>query len=105
MTVVKEETDNDSEPGEPMDIDRIKNTKCHFCGRFGHLKKDCRRRLGLCIRCGKSGHLGQNCPSKPVGREQRNRVVKGDNAVTVVKEETDDDSEPGEPSQGFINNL
>ena len=93
-----------------MDIDRTKQ-QCHFCGRFGHLKKDCRRRLGLCVKCGKSGHFGKDCPEKNVRGTQKVRRTqvpdKSDRATVVLKEESESESgqDQEEPSQGFVNDL
>ena len=61
---------------------------CHHCGRFGHMEKDCRRKLGLCLRCGKAGHMAKDC----TGTEKA-RVVE-------ITEEKDQDDE-----QGFVEDL
>ena len=34
---------------------------CHYCGRFGHKIKNCRKRLGTCFKCGDFGHLAKDC--------------------------------------------
>ena len=84
-----------------MDIDRQKLT-CHHCGRFGHLSKDCQRRLGLCLQCRKAGHISKNCVGGNTQNVRRiSEADRPDKAVTVLKEETDIDSEE-EPEQGFV---
>jgi len=47
-----------------------------FCGKFGHLQKDCRRKLGLCLRCGKEGHQARDCKTERV--RQTNVVEEQD---------------------------
>jgi len=54
----REENEQRYRSRKPMEIDRAKQ-QCHFCGRFGHIQKDCYRKLGLCLHCGKSGHMGR----------------------------------------------
>jgi len=49
-------------------------------------QKDCRRKLGLCLKCGKAGHQARNCG------EQRVRQIE----TTEEKEE---------PKQGFVKDL
>src|SRR3984885_5659762 len=75
-----------------LDCQRILTTDrsrvtCHHCGRFGHMEKDCRRKLGLCLRCGKAGHVAKDCN----GPEK------------VRKVEIEDDEEKQE--QGFVEDL
>ena len=69
------------------------------CDKKGHLQKDCRRKLGLCLICGKSGHNWNGCPEKKE-RGQRQRQVVVDKATTVLKEETDTES-----ATGFVDDL
>jgi len=71
--------------GEPMQIDWRKQ-QCHFCGRFRRVQKDCRRKLGLCLKCGKAGHQARNCGEQRVRR-------------TEITEERE------EPEQGFVEDL
>ena len=51
------------------------------------MEKDCRRKLGLCLRCGKAGHMAKDCN----GSEK------------VRKVEIEDDEEKTE--QGFVEDL
>jgi len=95
----------DTGAGEPMEIDRAKQ-QCHFCGQFGHIQKDCYRKLGLCLHCGKSGHIGKNCPKGNTPRDGvKVRASKSDKAVTVVKEASESESGGEGPSQGFVTDL
>lgn len=41
---------------------------CWFCGKLGHLARDCRYKNGLCAGCGAKGHFVRECP-----RNQRSR--------------------------------
>ena len=74
------------QPAQRTDRSRV---TCHYCGRFGHMEKDCRRKLGLCLRCGKAGHMAKDCniPER------------------VRKVEIEDDEEKQEQGQGFIEDL
>ena len=40
-------------------------SKCHRCGKAGHMQKDCPTDMTQvkCFRCGQSGHIGSNCRS------------------------------------------
>jgi hypothetical protein len=72
-------------PQQGQRTDRSRMT-CHHCGRFGHMEKDCRRKLGLCLRCGKGGHVARDC----------NMAEK----VRKVEQEDDEKTE-----QGFVEDL
>jgi len=60
---------------------------CHHCGRFGHMEKDCRRKLGLCLRCGKGGHIARDCNM-------------GEKVRKIEEQEDDEKTE-----QGFVEDL
>ena len=71
---------NDSNTA-PMEIDALQqhgDKKCHTCGRFGHLAKDCWQnkskskandskektdKVTSCWKCGQRGHWAKNCPN------------------------------------------
>jgi hypothetical protein len=73
--------------GEPMQIDKWRQ-QCHFCGKFGHIQSQCRRKLGLCLRCGKAGHSARDCKAER---------VRG-----VTREESE---EEGSSKPGFVEDL
>ena len=47
--------------GENLQTDR-KRIQCHFCGKFGHMQRECRKKQGVCLRCGVAGHQVRDCP-------------------------------------------
>jgi hypothetical protein len=51
------------------------------------MEKDCRRKLGLCLRCGKTGHMAKDCNIQE----------------KVRKVEIEDEEEKQE--QGFVEDL
>src|SRR5258708_6787287 len=60
--------------GQPMEIGRKNfewnkdgSPKCHKCGIFGHIGRECTKQKGKgvkCYNCGKFGHISKNCRSK-----------------------------------------
>ena len=46
---------------------------CHYCEKMGHIRKDCRKRLGLCLICGSEKHRVSTCPNRRSGREMVDR--------------------------------
>src|SRR5882757_11561120 len=101
----EKKTNEDTGAGEPMEIDRAKQ-QCHFCRQFGHIQKDCYRKLGLCLHCRKSGYIGKNCPKGNSPRDGvKVRASKSDKAVTIVKEASESESGGEGPSQGFVTDL
>ena len=48
--------------------DNKEKRKCNFCGKVGHLVKDCRKKKakmnGGCFSCGETGHMAKDCPKK-----------------------------------------
>lgn len=46
----------------PSDQLRERGVKCHFCGRLGHLQRDCYKRLTQCYACGSPDHFIKDCP-------------------------------------------
>jgi len=73
-----------AQPAQKADRSRV---TCHHCGRFGHMEKDCRRKLGLCLRCGKGGHVARDC-----NMTERVRRVEGE-------------EEEEKQEQGFVEDL
>src|SRR5882724_2075980 len=71
-------------PQQGQRTDRSRMT-CHHCRRFGHLEKDCRRKLGLCLRCGEGGHVARDC-----NMTEKVRKIEEDNEKT---------------EQGFVKDL
>ena len=47
--------------------------ECHYCEKTGHFRKDCRKRLGLCLICGSENHRVSTCPNRRSGREMEDR--------------------------------
>ena len=47
--------------GEKDDKGKDKR-KCHYCGKEGHLVKECKRRKSNCFKCGEVGHFSKECP-------------------------------------------
>jgi hypothetical protein len=55
---------------------------CHHCNKLGHVRRDCRRRLGLCLVCGSPDHRVARCPCRqfagqgyPENRAERGRSM------------------------------
>lgn len=44
-------------------------TVCHFCGKLGHMQRDCRRKYGLCLVCGSRDHQVMACPRRLLERQ------------------------------------
>jgi hypothetical protein len=40
---------------------------CHFCGKPGHAKAQCRKMLRQCLGCGSPAHQVQQCPNRTFG--------------------------------------
>ncbi|KAF7761767.1 transcriptional regulator family: Zinc finger, CCHC-type [Agaricus bisporus var. burnettii] len=89
--------------GQPMEIgwkkfewDKDGKPKCHKCGKFGHIGKDCeekKKNFGekksfKCFSCGKLGHIAKNCRSNRSGR------------IRVMNEDSDDEDD-SKKEQGF----
>jgi len=80
--------------GQPMAIDR-QVQKCEHCGRFGHSRENCRRRLGLCLKCGKGGHVARNCREQ-VAKVREIEVLETTACIEEVKKE------PKEEKKDFV---
>ncbi|KAF7773493.1 transcriptional regulator family: Zinc finger, CCHC-type [Agaricus bisporus var. burnettii] len=76
--------------GQPMEIgwkkfewDKDGKPKCHKCGKFGHIGKNCeekRKNFGekknfKCFSCGKFGHIAKDCRSNRSGRIRATRIL------------------------------
>ena len=46
----------------PRQLPEPSRLVCTWCGRPGHLEKECWRRLGLCLGCGSDQHFVSGCP-------------------------------------------
>ncbi|KAJ6805174.1 uncharacterized protein M6B38_181780 [Iris pallida] len=52
--------------------------RCHFCGRPGHTREACRKRLGVCLYCGAPDHQLKDCRSRGVrGVQDRAQPARG----------------------------
>ncbi|XP_006458360.1 hypothetical protein AGABI2DRAFT_115378 [Agaricus bisporus var. bisporus H97] len=89
--------------GQPMEIgwkkfewDKDGKPKCHKCGKFGHIGKNCeekKKNFGekksfKCFSCGKFGHIAKNCRSNRSGR------------IRAMNEDSDDEDD-SKKEQGF----
>ncbi|XP_006455379.1 hypothetical protein AGABI2DRAFT_121298 [Agaricus bisporus var. bisporus H97] len=89
--------------GQPMEIgwkkfewDKDGKPKCHKCGKFGHIRKDCeekKKNFGekksfKCFSCGKMGYIAKNCRSNRSGR------------IRAMNEDSDDEDD-SKKEQGF----
>lgn len=52
---------HDSKPMNSSFLDE-EDSYCTYCQRVGHVIRNCRRRLGLCLVCGSDQHRVANCP-------------------------------------------
>ena len=50
-----------SSSGSSTTSERRPPLRCHFCGRPGHIERECRRKQGLCFACGRPGHYMRDC--------------------------------------------
>lgn len=59
-------TDDYADYNHPESVRRSEQAvkTCNHCQKIGHLVKDCRRRLGLCLVCGSSDHYIASCPNR-----------------------------------------
>ncbi|XP_066907986.1 ATP-dependent RNA helicase glh-2-like [Halyomorpha halys] len=73
---------------------RVKQGKCHGCGKIGHLVAQCPRTR--CFECGNEGHIAKQCPyiykrreanlGEPMEvnaqRVRKNRVIRSGGSIT-----------------------
>ncbi|KAJ6836015.1 uncharacterized protein M6B38_329335 [Iris pallida] len=45
-------------------------TQCTFCGKPGHTREVCRKRLGVCLYCGAPDHQLRDCHASGIRRDQ-----------------------------------
>ena len=67
-----------------MNTDGAKHIKCHSCGRFGHLSRNCQSKgpssenQVQCYNCNGFGHMSKDCPSgDSYARRSRRRPRRG----------------------------
>ena len=48
--------------GNQNNVPNRQGVYCDWCGNPGHIQRNCRRKLGLCLRCGSDRHLVRDCP-------------------------------------------
>jgi len=96
--------------GQAMEIDAIQQKirmRCFNCGKFGHLKTECKgpkRGPGECYECGSKEHLVAKCPKKKYrptnGAQSKNwrSNFKGKRPMNYRKNE-DEEDEQEEPTE------
>jgi len=96
--------------GQAMEIDAIQQKirmRCFNCGKFGHLKTECKgpkRGPGECYECGSKEHLVAKCPKKKYrptnGTQSKNwrSNFKGKRPMNYRKNE-DEEDEQEEPTE------
>lgn len=72
-TLQKDETVVVTNNGYAGGNNQREQRQCHYCKKKGHLKAQCRLKLGLCLACGSGGHMVDNC-----SRRKKNHLSAGD---------------------------
>ena len=50
---------------------------CNYCEKPNHVRRDCRKRLGLCLVCGSADHRVATCPERRSGRMMETSSGRG----------------------------
>ena len=72
---------NSSFVPKPNSPRQTEQRTCSYCKRVGHLRKDCRRFMSLCLMCGAPDHQIRDCPQR---RSELAPVSSSKNAVPRV---------------------
>lgn len=53
------------------DLAKKKGVKCYYCGKEGHLRRNCSLKNNICQKCNKRGHLSNECKLREITNHRR----------------------------------